>query len=234
MRKPGDKLKELDSIVANYSRYFSLDPFRIKASTPSVIGFVLTQGLSKQETFFLEDQMTQIVLSQHDNFPENIFWDLEALFSHLCSLNSSKEQKEFTANILDLHEKYGEKNSINFAYVHDFVYGFDWYRWVKKDFAKRKKVKPFDLVFLDYLEKRSLELYELIRNNDAKYPSLKSGVKRNPFGFNRSFREEIRLHLKMAELDFIPWKAWLFKPMIDDSLWEKDMTEERKMLGKKI
>ena len=232
MRKHGNKAEKLDSIVANYSCYFSLNPFRIRASKPSSIFFALAKNLSKQESFFLEDQMTEVVLSQHENFPGNIFWDLEALFSRLCSFKTRKDQKIFTAKILNLHERYGEKNSINFAYVHDFVYGFDWYRWVKKDFSIRKKVKPFDLFFLDYLEKRSLELYELILNNDEKYPSLKSGVKRNPFGFNRSFSEEIRLHLKLAEIDSIPWKAWQFVPSITKSLWQKDLTEIRKNFGK--
>ena len=193
---------------------------RIKAHLPSEVTKECLKILGNDSLrLSTESQVCDLYLSQQENFSENIFWDLDALVFKILSYSSMTEQKKYTLKVLKLHERYGCKTSINFAYAHDFVYGFDWFRWVKKDYQKRSLVKPYDDIFLEYLDKRSLELYQLIEQNDKKYPILKPGVKRNPFSFKRSVNDEIQIHLKMSQNKWIPWKAWESNPKINQELW---------------
>ena len=202
-----EKITSLDRKIRNGTFFYSLSPFKINPTLPSELAKAsLSRIAKKEEKDFLEN-IFDLYISQFENFPLNIFWDMDYLISHLVSLKNSDERFEFTRKIQSLNKIYGIKN-LNFSYTHDFIYGFDWHRWVQKDYEKRRNSKPFGDIFLDYLIKRSEELRSLIEQNDKKYPRLKKNETRNPFNFPRDPRNEIRLHLQLAEKNLVPLKAW--------------------------
>ena len=235
MKRNFSNLYSLDKIVKQYKFYYSLDPQKIKATLPSELAKQpFFEEISLNSFLSLESIIIDLFSSQNENFPTNIFWDMDGLISFFLHLNDSKKQKNLCKILLKLYDRYGNKKSINFAYIHDFIYGFDWYRWVKKDFFVRKNIGPYDFVFLDYLNKRSLELFELIKINDHKYSTLCPHVKRNPFSFRRTVEEEIKIHLKLACKGAIPWKAWILKDKKTKKFWETNFSKIRQEMALEI
>jgi len=113
--------------------------------------------------------------------------------------------------------------------VHDFIYGFDWAKWVKKDIKNRKSIQPFSYDFLQRMYLRGKELELLIEQNDAKYHQL--GVEqqfRNPFLFHRNPKEETSLLKQLADLDLIPIKTWEIN---GSPVWKKNFQSERNKLS---
>jgi len=159
------------------------------------------------------DGLGQIAQAQAHHFPENIFADLDALAAHILRQTRRAADPlayldETCALIVELHACCGCESPINFRYAHDFIYGFDWAKWVRRDVARRTHIGPFDLKFLHYLKARANELVQLIGRNDKKYPALPPGQKRNPFGFTRTPQAEMHLHRNLACSGDVPVGAW--------------------------
>jgi hypothetical protein len=137
-----------------------------------------------------------------------------------------------TEQVIRLHRLFGQGTPIRFRYVHDFLYGFDWARWVARDPQKRSSVGPYDDVFLDYLEGRGHELLALIERDDAKYPTLRDAAPRNPFPFSREPEAEAEIHRSLARLGLIPVPAWSSE---GKSTWDRPYValreEEARRLG---
>lgn len=169
--------------------------------TDTILGRSFAQGIRALE----ED------LKMH--FPNNIYADLDYLSTAL--LQDARSQIDpptylrtsfsITTELLHL---YGCHSPIQFRYIHDFLYGFDWVRWVRKKTNQRKSIGPFDRTFLSYLKKRGDELLSLIAADDPTYPNLAPNRDRNPFVFSRSPSDEAKLHQSLADDGLIPVKAW--------------------------
>ncbi|MCA9600993.1 MAG: ferrochelatase [Polyangiales bacterium] len=176
------------------------------------------------------ESLISIVESECSNFPENIFWDFDYLAASLLRSAHRSERgaveylREATELVVGLHELFGMHTAVRFRYGHDFLYGFDWARWVKRDPEERASEGPFDLAFLRFSRERGHELLELIHGNDTKYPPLPDGTTRNPFGFSRDPADERRLHQDLAERDCLPVRAW--DPDATPS-WDRPFTEIR-------
>ena len=93
--------------------------------------------------------------------------------------------RETTELLVDVQARYGARSAIRFRYVHDFIYGYDWARWVAREPETRTAIGPYDPVFLQRMRHRADELLELIQTNDKNYPQLEQNISRNPFGFSR-------------------------------------------------
>ena len=187
----------------------SLAPHRPEARSLESIGLELfTAETSPDRARAFAEALSRILAALHDHFPETIFWDVDFLASSLFQLPDPDTITEAADLIVSLQQQYGRHSIIAFRYVHDFIYGFDWAKWIKKDPASRSTVRPFDLIFLRYLCTRGKELVELIHTDDEKYPKLPDGRPRNPFGFSREPAEEEQLHRHLASLDLIPLPAW--------------------------
>lgn len=162
--------------------------------------------------------MEGVVDSILENYPENIFWDLDFLASNMFTkiqeeeTNTVKEKvaSRYRQKLRDIFQLFGNKTDINFRYIHDFIYGFDWCKWVRSSQSniEIKMLDPFGICFLDSIEKRGLEILELIAKNDENYVSLDSGVYRNPFTFSRGTEDEIRLFEDLAKTGDIPVPGW--------------------------
>ena len=166
--------------------------------------------------------------SMKRSFPHNLYGDLDFLATVLA-----RDAEAFgpsaagatAARIAALHDAFGNAATLQFRYVHDFLYGFDWARWVAGDPMARADVGPFDEAFLTYVERRAGELRDLVVQDDAKYGRLAKGIDRNPFGFARDPRSEARLLESLAERGWIPVEAW----RADASpRWDRPYAEERR------
>ncbi|WP_157595128.1 hypothetical protein [Plesiocystis pacifica] len=157
---------------------------------------------------------------QLDAFPGNLFWDLDLIAADVLrqGLESAGGPdgaaalalvEDRFARMVRLQALYGRGTAINFTYVHDFVYGFDWAKWVRREPSVQRDVPgPFSAEFLGYMERRGHELLELIAADDGKYPTLAAGVPRNPFPFSREPAAEVELHAELARRDLIPVPTW--------------------------
>lgn len=157
-----------------------------------------------------------LALAQLDAFPGNLFWDLDLIALAIVDQARALEPDPAAACVVDRFERmvdlqrlYGRATPINFSYVHDFVYGFDWAKWVAREPSVHADVPaPFSLRFLDHMDTRGRELIELIARDDHKYPSLPDDEARNPFPFSREPEAEIRLHRELARRELIPVPTW--------------------------
>jgi hypothetical protein len=197
----------------------SLDPTRIRASTLAEVhaGALATVAESVRDAITepLADGLCQLALAQLDAFPGNLFWDLDLIAAAIVD-EAALAPESARACVDDrfdrmtaLQHLYGRRTPINFGYVHDFVYGFDWAKWVAREPSLHAAVPgPFSLEFLVYMHQRGHELLRLIATDDAKYPSLDGDEPRNPFPFSRAPDDEIRLHRELARRDLIPVPTW--------------------------
>ena len=140
------------------------------------------------------------------NFPHNIFLDLDLLAAGLAS-KSDSEVRDLADLIAELAAQFGGR-PIQFRYVHDFLYGFDWHKWVQAAPKERQGIGPFDTTFLRWLLGRAGELRELIAKNDAKYHPIDENVHRNPFPFSRTTDDERRIFRALAARQLLPVETY--------------------------
>ena len=153
-----------------------------------------------------------IIARGRKNFPQSIFEDYDYFASVLAEtyIKSSVLGQKMAKTVLRLLHLFSSKTTIRFAYLHDFLYGFDWAKWLRKNpvYASPKVVGPFDQVFLDAVEKRGHELLALIEKDDEKYHRLRDDKPRNPFVFSRDAHAEQKLFRELAAQNLIPVRAW--------------------------
>jgi hypothetical protein len=214
-----DRLARMDARLRHaHGRLRSLCPTRAEATPLVAIGErALTACVSPEVGAAFAEALARVAEAQSRNFPENVFWDLDYPASRLLSFlatgtSAASEGARRLEGAVELVESleagYGCRSPLRFRYVHDFVYGFDWARWVRREPSARARVGPFERPFLEYLLCRASEIEALIQQDDAKYHQLAEGVSRNPFGFSREPAEEERLHRALAEAGWIPVEAW--------------------------
>ena len=151
--------------------------------------------------------------AQRESFPDNLCCDLDFLVAHTlrrarASARPAEDVADRLARICRLQKLYGRDTAIRFSYVHDFVYGFDWAKWVGRDPDLRASVGPFDTVFLDHLERRAHVMLGLIAADDPLYGQIPEDQARNPFPFSREPAPELTLHRDLAARGLVPVEAW--------------------------
>jgi hypothetical protein len=161
----------------------------------------------------LAEALAEISAAQVHGFPDNLCCDFDFLAASLLREARAAADPPATlaargAQVCRLQRLYGRGTAINFRYVHDFVYGYDWAKWVGRDPATRAGVRPFDAAFLEHMELRGHELLTLIREDDPTYGRLPEGQDRNPFPFSREPAAELALHRELARRGEIPVPAW--------------------------
>jgi hypothetical protein len=179
----------------------------------------------------------RIVRAMLQAFPDNVFWDLDLLVVRLvenarttdCPLDVLREHVDA---IIGLQEQFGHATAISFRYVHDFIYGFDWARWVARDPATRAEIGPFDPPFVGVMRRRGEALIDAIdQGSDPKYPPLRDERHRNPFGFSRAPRAEVVLHRHLARCGLIPVEAWRVDAQ---PKWRDDYTQMRRREAQRL
>lgn len=159
--------------------------------------------------------LAAIALAELQAFPGNLLWDYEFMAAELLREARSSADPAATVSarcrqIADLQRLYGRETAIAFTYVHDFVYGYDWAKWIRREPPRRRGHRPYSPAFLAYMERRGGELLALIEADDRKYPSLARGRPRNPFPFSRAPAAELELHRELARRGEVPVEAWRY------------------------
>ncbi len=209
-----------------YGHLATLDPARESATLPSALFAQLAPRCAGPATVdALGRGLVAVADATIEHFPENLLFDLDALAAALVreALDAEGLTRAFDT-VVALHARFGCRGPIRFRYVHDFVYGFDWAKWVRRDPAARAGVGPFDLAFLTALLARGEELLALIAADDAKYPRLRDARPRNPFGFSREPADELRLHRRLAAEGHVPVEAWRLEPA---AVWDRPFADLR-------
>ncbi len=197
----------------------TLDPSRSAASSPTD---VVSKLADSHQSPHLAAAASAVAEAQLQSFPENLFWDfdfyLASLHRHaLAEYDYARYLQDATRITVGLMRLYGQQSAIRFRYVHDFMYGFDWARWVRHDPGAREGIEPFGLDFLRQIESRGRDIVTLIEADDDWYPSLIDGVSRNPFPFSREPEDELSLYRLLSERGCVPVEAWRLDAQPDAS-----------------
>ncbi len=206
-----EDLDALDAEVRGAERLLTLDPVRPRASLPSEL---VAAAVHAHDPPALREAIARgtarLVRAIRRAFPRNLLWDLDLLVARQAALaRAGADAEALLVRIAELQELFGESGSIRFRYVHDFVYGFDWARWVARQPADRAAVGPYDPPFIERMHRRARELLDAIaQGTDATYPPLPQGRIRNPFGFSREPAAELALHRALAAAGALPVEAW--------------------------
>lgn len=196
----------LDRKLRAESGWRSLCPDRARATSLEAL-HRWAAGVAPGQSVALSEALERLALAQHEHYPENVLWDQDALAGALVEAATEDRLPLAVEQFDRLFRLFGVNTVIRFRYVHDFMYGYDWLKWVRRGQGP-SSVPPFAPEFLSAVERRGLELLELISQNDERYPRLEGGAPRNPFPFSREPDDELRLHRDLAERDLIPVKAW--------------------------
>jgi len=188
----------------------TLDPDR---SVASALTDLVTKLADSHQSVHLAAAASAVANAQMLSFPENLFWDfdfyLASIHRHACAASAyASYLDQVTGITVGVMKLYGQESTIRFRYVHDFMYGFDWARWVRRDPKAREGVEPFGLEFLRQTENRGRHIGNLIENDDEWYPMLEEGVSRNPFPFSREPEDELALYRHLAERRCVPVQGW--------------------------
>ncbi len=229
----------LDKIITQQGiRPLSLNPNRNLITSFREIGDLIAENTCDLQVIdCLCQTLEKIICSQLKNFPENIFWDFDLMIFNMLNQAFVAEDgaiiflESFGRKIVLLMDMFGCQGEIRFRYVHDFMYGFDWARWVKKDPENRSNIKPFSLIFLDYLLAKGQEMLRLISINDKRYYHISSHSFRNAFCFPRDPKDESRLLTYLADYGLIPVNAWNWNA---EPIWNQPFDEIREQVWLKI
>lgn len=204
-------LADIDARIASLPRgRLTLDPRRAEA-TP--LTDLVSSLADDRQVPHLAAAASAVAEAQLASFPDNIFWDFDF---YLASIHRHASAASDYAGYLHdvalltvgLMQLYGQHSAIRFRYVHDFMYGFDWARWVRRKPSERLGIEPFGPEFLRQTESRGRDLLSLIAADDDWYPRLVRGESRNPFPFPREPHDELRLYRTLAEAGHVPVEAW--------------------------
>lgn len=216
-------LGSTDAYLATRTTWRSLEPGAERPRSLVALGErVLPEradrpALHEQQEIAWAMALSDLARAIAREFPENLFADLDHVARALRDvvLREGHVALERTIDpLVRIHRTYGRSSAIRFRYVHDFLYGFDWARWVARDPAARAAVGPYDARFLAHIEARALELDALVARNDPTYPPLPAGVFRNPFPFDREPDAERLLFETLARAGELPIEAFLESPTL--------------------
>ncbi|MHC5611661.1 MAG: hypothetical protein ACYTXA_11735 [Nostoc sp.] len=229
----------IDEIFTQQSvNLLSLNPHKTLITSFTELGNLITeQNTDIKLLATLQKTLECIVYTQLQNFPENIFWDFDFLVSSILRQALVADEGAisfltvFGEKMVSLTEMFGNKTEMRFRYVHDFIYGFEWARWVQKEPQKRAHIEPFSLVFLDYLLVKGKELLQRISHGQVTSYKLCDTGYRNPFTFSREPKDEYRLLSYLAEEELIPVAVWNWNA---SPVWNKPFQEMRQQLALKL
>lgn len=229
----------LDEILAQQSvKLLSLNPQKALITSFTELGnLIAEQTTDMQLIVTLRDTLERILYAQLQNFPQNIFWDFDFMVSSMLrqALIASDRAIDFLESfgnkMVSLSELFGIQMEIRFRYVHDFMYGFEWARWVQKEPGTRAQFEPFSLVFLDYLLVKGKELLQRISHGQITSYKLCDTGFRNPFSFSREPEDEQRLFTYLAKEQLIPVATWNWNA---HPVWNKPYQDMRSQVALKL
>jgi hypothetical protein len=221
----------------------SIQPLSLNPGKKLITSFAEMGNLISEQTTdtqfikTLYDTLEIIIHAQIQNFPENIFWDFDFLVNNMIrqalvnEIGAVNFLEIFAHKVVLLMQLFGKHTELSFHYVHDFIYGFDWARWVQKEPENRAFIEPYNLIFLDDLLLRGQELLQLIHQDKVKYYKLSEAGYRNPFCFSREPEDEQRLLTCLARENLIPVAVWNWNAQ---PVWDQQFQYIREQYARKL
>jgi hypothetical protein len=233
---PNNSFQLIDEILTQHDiEILSLNPYKRTITKFVELEVLIRDRITDPELIeVVQFSLESIVISQLNNFPENIFWDFDFMVSSMLHQALNAEDgaiaflEVFTEKMVLMTELFGINREIRFRYVHDFIYGFEWAKWVQIDSKYRADVEPFSLIFLDYLLSKAEELIQRIHLGKSLAYKLCGNGFRNPFNFSREPEDEYRLLTHLAEAELIPVPAWDWNAF---PIWNQPFQERREQLA---
>ncbi|MCF4968985.1 hypothetical protein [Nostoc sp. CMAA1605] len=233
---PNNSFQLIDEILSQHHvNPLTLNPDQIKITSFVELEALIRENITDNRLIHnIQNVLENIVKSQLNNFPENVFWDFDFMVSSMLrqALSAKGEAAVFLENfankMVSLTDLFGINSEIRFRYVHDFIYGFEWAKWVQKDPINRANIEPFSLTFLDYLLAKHQELIQRIRRGKSQSYKICDNGFRNPFTFSREPEDEYRLLTHLAKAQLIPVAAWVWNAV---PMWNKPFQEKREQLA---
>ncbi|RUT03048.1 hypothetical protein DSM106972_053560 [Dulcicalothrix desertica PCC 7102] len=230
------RFQAIDQIIIQHKiTPLSLNPHKNIITSFRDIGNIIAERTDDTQLVqCLFTTVERIIHAQVCNFPENIFWDYDFIvYSMFEQAVSAKEGairylEVFGNKVVELMSMCGCSSEIRFPYLHDFIYGFDWARWVQKDPVNRANIQPFSLTFLDCLHNKGKELLHKISIDDERYHHISTRSYRNPFCFSRDPKDEYKLLTYLAEYQLIPVSAWNWNAT---TIWDKPFDQLREQVS---
>src|SRR5499425_3670015 len=113
------RLTEMDAqLQTTVPMPLSMCPARRRATSLHDIGeALLTDDLDPALMQAFADGLCLMVATKVDQFPENIFWDVDYLAARLLRLGDVHAIRDVTAHIVTVHEGFGRSSVINFRVV---------------------------------------------------------------------------------------------------------------------
>jgi hypothetical protein len=192
----------------------TLDPERSEALGFEEIACAL--AFERRDARIVEaiaDLARELVEAVAEHFPENLFADYAALVE-ACVVSAERAEdpirtvRDTGRALVDLQALFGRHSTVRFRYVHDFLYGFDWAKWVQRAPNEHAANEPYAPLFLEFMLARGREMLALIASDDATYPRLRDDRPRNPFRFDREPSSEVAIHRALAARDALPVRAY--------------------------
>lgn len=236
---PANSFQLLDEIIAQHNvKLLSLNPQKKITTSFAELGNLIVETTTDLLLIAkVRDTLEHILHAQLQNFPQNIFWDFDFVVSSMLrqALAAGDRAIDFLESfgnkMVSLSELFGIKTEIRFRYVHDFIYGFEWARWVQKQPETRAHLEPFSLVFLDYLLVKGKEILQRISHGqNITYKLCDTGF-RNPFTFSREPEDERLLLSCLAGEELIPVATWNWDAQ---PVWNKPYQDMRQQLALKL
>ncbi len=187
----------------------SLAPGRSRATPLDRLVHGLARDAAQAEALARSAAGVAEAVAEH--FPENLFCDLDRLVAWMRRVltdGGPDALSAYTKDIVAIHALFGRNGVIRFRYVHDFLYGFDWARYVRRDRTRRAGVDPYDPAFVRRMLARGGEIAEEIERDGPIYGRLRGPGYRNPFEFSREPDVEARVLAAMARDDNLPVVAY--------------------------
>jgi hypothetical protein len=227
-----EQLGAMDDSLARHSPLASLCPGRARATSLRTLGEQLLPPDAPLEVLgAFSASVCGIADAIQRNFPGNLFWDLDFMAARLVQVQPLAAPADRAAAIertgqaiMSLQDLFSHSSLIQFRYAHDFLYGFDWAKWVGRKPESRVHVEPFGLEFVQGMQQRGAEILALIARDDDKYPLISPRSDRNPFRFARDPNAEASIHRDLAEHELLPLAAWSADA---EPVWDRPYAEFR-------
>src|SRR6185436_13284509 len=120
----------------------SLAPGRVRARTLfEIAGELRGLALEDEHASVVARALRRVRGAFEEHFPENLFLDLDLFAATLARTRVAGDIERSADLVCRLSDVFGSP-PIRFRYTHDFLYGFDWCRWVAKEPGSRADVGP--------------------------------------------------------------------------------------------
>ena len=190
----------------------SLSPSHPSPDTGDQILIMLRETVDPKTPGMVAREVDRLHQAELKHFVRTIYSDYNRLAADVWreARETSHPEKTFTQAINDLEGLYaafGDYGPVQFPYIHDFIYGYDWVKFCHR--TNQWDHAPFSAPFRAYMDERASSIIASIaKDTDPRYPRDIGPGGRNITNFSRDSESETRLWPLLRDNDLLPFAAW--------------------------